>query len=157
PAARAHRGAGGGRALRPVRRAAGRGPRQLHRLDMVDDRRAGRDLPAAAHPPAGGELHARLRRSMMRAPWILAAAPGACPASAPPSPPPAAPTSPGAGGLAAPTVNAPPTTSAESAPVRGNGQGASMVVVQTCGATNAVGLVLPDGTFCVDVPLAAGD
>jgi hypothetical protein len=58
--------------------------------------------------------------------------------------------------LPAPTATAPASTPLDSAPVRGSSPGATTVVVQGSGARTAVGLVLPDGSFCIDVPLAAG-
>jgi hypothetical protein len=58
--------------------------------------------------------------------------------------------------LPAPTAAAPASTPLGSVPVRGSSPGASSVVVQGSGARTAVALVLPDGSFCVDVPLAAG-
>lgn len=57
---------------------------------------------------------------------------------------------------AKPSATAPASTPLDTAPVRGSAPGASTVVVQGGGALTAVGLVLPDGSFCVDVPLAAG-
>jgi hypothetical protein len=61
-----------------------------------------------------------------------------------------------AGNLAAPSATVPAQTPLDTAPVRGSAPGATTVVVQGGGATSAVGLVLPDGSFCVDVPLTAG-
>jgi hypothetical protein len=58
--------------------------------------------------------------------------------------------------LPAPTASAPETTSAGSAAVRGAAPGTSQVVVRGQGAITAVARVLPDGTFCVDVPLVDG-
>jgi len=63
---------------------------------------------------------------------------------------------PGAIRLDPPAVTAPETTSAATAAVRGSAPGASLVVVQTGGANNVVARVLPDGSFCVDVPVATG-
>jgi hypothetical protein len=63
---------------------------------------------------------------------------------------------PAAGNAPAPSATVPARTPLGTAPVRGSAPGATTVVVQGGGATTAVGLVLPDGSFCVDVPLAAG-
>jgi hypothetical protein len=61
-----------------------------------------------------------------------------------------------AGNLPTPSAAAPLRTPLDTVPVRGSAPDALSVVVQGGGALSAVGLVLPDGTFCVDVPLAAG-
>jgi hypothetical protein len=58
--------------------------------------------------------------------------------------------------LVAPSATAPARTPLDTVPVRGSAPGAATIVVQGDGALSAVGLVLPDGSFCVDVPLAAG-
>jgi hypothetical protein len=63
---------------------------------------------------------------------------------------------PGSGTLPAPTATAPARTPLDTVPIRGSAPGAASVVVQGPGGSSAVGLVLPDGSFCVDVPLAAG-
>ena len=62
---------------------------------------------------------------------------------------------PSAGNLPPPSATVPARTPLDTAPVRGSAPGATTVVVQGGGATSAVGLVLPDGSFCIDVPLAA--
>jgi hypothetical protein len=59
------------------------------------------------------------------------------------------------GNLAAPSATAPVRTPLDTVPVRGSAPDTTSVVVQGGGSTSAVGLVLPDGSFCVDVPLAA--
>jgi hypothetical protein len=56
----------------------------------------------------------------------------------------------------APSVTAPASTSSASVALRGAGPGASLVVVQAGGEANVTGRVLPDGSFCLDVPLADG-
>lgn len=71
--------------------------------------------------------------------------PGASPAEAPPA---AAP--------ASPSVTAPDFTSLPTVALRGSSPGAAQIVVQTAQATTQVGAVLPDGTFCIDVPLQPG-
>jgi hypothetical protein len=58
--------------------------------------------------------------------------------------------------LPAPTANGPESTSHGSVAIRGSAPGTSQVVVQGEGAITAVARVLPDGTFCVDVPLVDG-
>jgi hypothetical protein len=89
--------------------------------------------------------------------WAILAALAACTASAPMPPPPQPPN-----GSASPMTLAPPMVGmpdvVSSAPLglRGSSPGATMVVVQTGAAVNPVGLTLPDGSFCVDVPLVAG-
>ena len=60
-----------------------------------------------------------------------------------------------AGNLPAPSATAPERTPLDTVPVRGSAPDTSTVVVQGGGSASAVGLVLPDGSFCVDVPLAA--
>jgi hypothetical protein len=55
---------------------------------------------------------------------------------------------------AAPTVAAPELTSLSTVALRGSSPDAPQIVVQTGDATQ-LGIVLPDGTFCVDVPLRA--
>jgi hypothetical protein len=56
----------------------------------------------------------------------------------------------------APTVTAPELTSLSTVALRGSSPGAAEIVVQTAANTTHVGIVLPDGTFCIDVPLQAG-
>jgi hypothetical protein len=55
-----------------------------------------------------------------------------------------------------PVVVTAETTPNASAAVRGTAPGASLVVVQTGGAKNVVARVLPDGSFCADVPITVG-
>ena len=55
-----------------------------------------------------------------------------------------------------PAAAGPETTPRDSAALRGTAPGGSTVVVQTGGARNVVARVLPDGSFCVDVPLEIG-
>jgi hypothetical protein len=56
----------------------------------------------------------------------------------------------------APTITAPELTSLPTVALRGSSPGAAQIVVQTDHATTQVGIVLPDGTFCIDVPLQVG-
>jgi hypothetical protein len=107
-------------------------------------------------------MHAQLRQSsIVRAAVaaVIGIAAAACSAD-PPSfnDPPDAGGSGGPGGirLEPPAVAAAETTPNASAAVRGTAPGASLVVVQTGGANNVVARVLPDGSFCADVPLAVG-
>src|SRR5262249_41179451 len=147
--------------------------RQLHGLDLELPRRAGTVLPAAPRSHAGRGLPTRLRRTMMRATLSMAtivlcaaAAAGAgCKAEQPALPPapaaggmlPGCGSGSGAGGnLPAPSATAPARTPLDTVPVRGSAPGASTVVVQGNGSATAVALVLPDGSFCVDVPLSPG-
>jgi hypothetical protein len=60
---------------------------------------------------------------------------------------------PAASAPATPTVNAPDVTALATAALRGSSPGAARIVVQTAHAAQLTGIVLPDGTFCVDVPL----
>lgn len=88
--------------------------------------------------------------------WVIVVGVTACTASAPPPPDDPPTGSNGAMSLAPPLVAAPSAVSGETLGLRGSSQGAAIVVVQTGGAANPVGLVLPDGNFCIDVPLAMG-
>jgi hypothetical protein len=56
-----------------------------------------------------------------------------------------------------PLVTGPAITSLPTAALRGSSPGAAQIVVQTAHAVAEVGVVLPDGTFCVDVPLSASE
>jgi hypothetical protein len=58
---------------------------------------------------------------------------------------------------AAPSVTAPELTSLSTVALRGSSPGAAQIVVQAGDATTEVSAVLPDGTFCIDVPLQAGE
>jgi hypothetical protein len=60
----------------------------------------------------------------------------------------------GAAAPAAPMVTAPELTSLSTVALRGSSPDAPQIVVQTADAAQ-LGIVLPDGTFCVDVPLRA--
>ena len=67
----------------------------------------------------------------------------------------------GSGGPGGVRLDPPAVVTAETTPnastaVRGSAPGASLVVVQTGGAKNVVARVLPDGSFCADVPIAVG-